>query len=408
MNKRSADLSRNNVKKKRKNVVAFCIYDEFADFWSLVVRLLQPSYSDVRSLANVCKKISQIVFFNLTELYVPEIIPSRETDFLNRDSFLPERLVWLRFLGGYVCFAHLRNLIVRSTGLTRLDVPSLGFLENFYGLNAVTTLRSLTIRDQSDFMDRTAPPMEFADFGAMLGCTESLTLDHTDEFTSQMLGFFTNLSSLTIRGCEDLDKIDRSITSRMTNLTFLSVEDGFERIGYESIASLTSLRELRLMEESLRKVGKTDVRYLSSLVNLERLETRWYRTVVDSKILGSLPSLKTLRIHEMGRSAERLPGGCLNHLSNVTTLELVRPLASIEAGLSNLVNLTDLRVIDDDSVTEKSLSNLSSLTRLEVKNCNCRVRRKDSCVRIDLFDGPFWICEECESKGRHFLRFDSP
>lgn len=423
MSKRVGDLLKRDD--KRRKVVTPHAFDGLLDIWGIVFDLLQPKYSDIRSFANVCRFASVFAFRNLTRLYLPKTFYCKNDGFLNSRAFSPERLTWLRLDGGSISTEPseepasseepneepsspelLQNLFARATSLVHLDVPSLDFLENTYLPYGWTTLRSLIIRTSGNPSFYPPIPAISNDFLSMAAGTKTLVLYDVYGFTTGRLKSFTNLESLTIDTCDSIYSIDGSITSILTGLTFLSLNGGDRRIDYGSIAFLTSLKELHLIDEIPQRALDDEVLSLSALINLERLEMGYSGgSLNESKVLGSLPLLKSLRIYEIPQGGTQLPESYLDPFTNLRRLELVGDLGAMGSGLSKLVGLTDLRAIRDRTIRKEPLSVLSSLTRLEVKNCACPLDFE--LYGNDIFDDIFRYCSEFFGCASNELSFSS-
>ena len=174
--------------------------------------------------------------------------------------------------------------------------------------------------------------------------------------------YFTNITALTLSGCEKIE--DLSPLSALTHLTSLSLS-GCEKI--EDLSPLSALTHLTSLSLSDCEKIK-DLSPLATLTSLTSLKLTFCRIVSDLKPLSKLIHLKFLDLLSCPIISNLFP---LTNLTQLTNLDLslcirisdLKPLETLTRLAS--LNLTDCRQVDD----LKPLEALTRLTSLNLSGC---------------------------------------
>ena len=215
------------------------------------------------------------------------------------------------------------------------------------------------------------------------------------------LANLTNLQSLTIEGCIQLERDALKHIANLTNLRSLNIEGctQLESDALKHLANLTSLQSLnigvctQLESDALKHLAnltnlqsltikgceqleRDALKHLANLTNLQSLDMSWcYQLEGDVlKYIANIKNLQSLSIGEC-RQLER---DALKHLANLTKLQSLdmswcnqfeRDALKHLANLTNLqsLNIMWCRQLEGDAL--KHLANLINLQSLTILGC---------------------------------------
>lgn len=193
----------------------------------------------------------------------------------------------------------------------------------------------------------------------------------------------TNLLTLSVIGNGYYDEIDWAEMTHLTQLRELELEASYSS-NYESLAQLTALEKLRLVNANLRTLSflpklpnliELDISYnplydftaMNELTGLQKLTLGGLR-MEDASWLSEMTGLQELIISDISNSN----GFDLSHisgLSQLTKLQLsnIRNLRQVDS-LAGLTNLTHLEMVSNNLSSVAFLAKLTKLEELSLEN----------------------------------------